>query len=69
MKTQRLSINLSAETASTLQKLKANKGISVTEIVRNAIAVYDFFEEEVSQGRNVQTSNKDGSGKTEIHML
>jgi predicted transcriptional regulator len=46
----RLSININDETAAALQELAKKRGVSVTEIVRRAVSVYKFVEDEVSDG-------------------
>lgn len=66
---QRLSINITPETAKILQDLKADKNMTVTEIVRNAVSVYDFFLSELSEGRSIQTMDKDGSSKRDVIMF
>lgn len=66
---QRLNININEETADTLRKLKVEKGMSTTELVRNAIALYDYLVEEKKAGRKIQTSNSLGKEKHEIVFL
>jgi hypothetical protein len=55
----RLSINLNAETADALRKIAARRGISYTEAVRRAIAVYTFIDDEVQGGAKIATVRGD----------
>ena len=48
----RLSINLSTETAETFKALAGRKGLTITEGIRRAIAVWKFAEDEVAAGND-----------------
>lgn len=53
--TTRLSVNINDETAAALKDLADRRDTSVTEIVRRAVAVYKFVEDEVGQkGKTLQ---------------
>lgn len=53
--TTRLSVNINDETAEALKDLAERRGTSVTEVVRRAVAVYKFVEDEVGlQGKTMQ---------------
>lgn len=56
--TTRLSVNINDETAQALKELATRRGTSVTEIVRRAVAVYKFVEDEVGQGKTLQLVDK-----------
>lgn len=60
MKTVRLSVNLSEEAAKVLRELAERRGISITEAIRRAIAVWRFFEEATDKGETIQVTD----GKT-----
>lgn len=49
----RLEINLSREVAGVLWGWMARKGVSATEAVRRAIAVWNFVETEVADGNRI----------------
>jgi hypothetical protein len=57
----RLSINLSMETAETLKALVDRKGVTITEGIRRAIAVWRFVEDETSRGNQIAVIEKDES--------
>jgi hypothetical protein len=57
----RLSINLSAESAETLRTLIRRKGLTITEGIRRAIAVWKFVEDENSSGNQLAVIEQDGS--------
>lgn len=44
----RLSVNINDETTAALQELAQRRDTSVTEVVRRAVAVYKFLEDQVA---------------------
>jgi predicted DNA-binding helix-hairpin-helix protein len=53
--TTRLSVNINDETAEALKELAARRGTTVTEVVRRAVSVYKFVEDEVGdKGKTMQ---------------
>lgn len=65
----RLSVNLNSETAAALRQIAAERGISATEAVRRAIAVYKFVEDEVQEGRTIQTLDKSSNEVRELVLM
>lgn len=69
----RLNVNLNGETADALKELAASRGISYTEVVRQAISIYDYLSREQDKGRVIRTAKitKSGRGKKikEIRLL
>lgn len=57
----RMSFNLGIESANTFKALIERKSLSITEGIRRAIAVWNFFEEETSKGNQIAVIEKDGS--------
>jgi hypothetical protein len=57
----RLSVNLSLETADVLKSLINRKGLSITEGIRRAIAVWKFVEDETSRGNEIAVIEPDNS--------
>ena len=55
----RLSVNINDETARALKELAERRETSVTDIVRRAVSVYKFVEDEVSEGKTVQLVDRD----------
>lgn len=51
----RLSVNMNPETAAALKSFALKKHLSYTEAVRRAIAIAAYIEEEVEEGRKIQT--------------
>ncbi|MGL5829447.1 MAG: ribbon-helix-helix protein, CopG family [Angustibacter sp.] len=47
----RLSVNINDETEAALKELAAKKGTTVTEIVRRAVSVYKFVDEQTGDGQ------------------
>jgi len=60
-KAVRLSVNISAGTAATFRSLIAAKGVTATEGVRRAIAVWAFCEEETAAGNRLAVIEHDGT--------
>lgn len=50
----RLSVNINDETAKALKELADERGTSITDIVRRAVAVYKFVEDETATGKKLQ---------------
>jgi hypothetical protein len=65
-KLTRLSVNLNAETVTALHDVVALRGLTVTEAVRRAIAVYAFVLLEEERGRVVLTQNARGTETREL---
>jgi hypothetical protein len=57
----RLSVNLSVESAETLRGLTRRKGLTITEGIRRAIAVWRFIEDENNNGNQIAVIEHDGS--------
>lgn len=49
----RLNVNLNAATAAALKRLAEEQGMSLTEVVRRSISVYNFITNEVSAGQKI----------------
>ncbi|MEU3341957.1 ribbon-helix-helix protein, CopG family [Streptomyces sp. NPDC006668] len=64
----RLSININDETADALKRLKSAKGISITEAVRRAVALYDLVDRETGKTGKLQIVD-DGGHTREILLL
>lgn len=67
--TTRLSVNINDETAAALKELAARRDTSVTEIVRRAVAVYKFVEDEVGQGGKSLQLIDANDNVTAVHMV
>ena len=57
----RLSVNLSAETAEIFKSLIERKGLSISEGMRRAIAVWKFLEDEKALGNEIAVVESDES--------
>lgn len=51
----RLSVNMNPETAAALKEFAQSKHLTYTEAIRRAIAIAKYIEDEVQEGRKVQT--------------
>lgn len=65
----RLNVNMNRETASALKALAEKQGISLTEAVRRAIAVFKFVDDEQSDGRKIQTMDAHDQNKRELVLM
>jgi hypothetical protein len=57
----RLSISMSADTASIVREAEQRRDVSVTQIVRQAAALRAWLEEQQLRGNSVRTHRPDGS--------
>ena len=65
----RLNVNLNAETADALKKLAEGSNLSLTEVVRRAISLYNFIEGERKQGHRIQTADPDRGEVRELVLM
>jgi hypothetical protein len=63
----RLSININQESAAALKEITERRGISYTEAIRRAIAIYKLIEDEVASGNKIQI--KEGKVVREVVMI
>lgn len=56
----RLSVNLAVDVAGALKALSTAQGVSVTEGVRRAIALWKLVTEEISKGNRVMVAEGEG---------
>lgn len=70
MSTTRLSVNINSETAQALQDLASRHGTSVTEIVRRAIGVYKFVDDETQKpDTTLQLVSENAKERAIIHLV
>lgn len=55
----RMSVNINKESADALRKICQAKGISYTEAVRRAVAVFDLVYEEDKKGTVIKVGGKE----------
>jgi hypothetical protein len=65
----RLSVLMNAETTDQLRNLKEEKGLSATETVRRAIAVYAFLNDEQNAGKSIHIVNPRKGRYAEMDLL
>ena len=53
MEKRKLTVNLSDEAVTALEAISAQRGVSVTEVLRQAIASEKFLNDEVSKGAKI----------------
>lgn len=59
--TTRLSVNINDETSVALKDLAARRQTTVTEVIRRAVSVYKFVEDEVVDGdKTLKLVQRDG---------
>lgn len=57
----RLTVNIHPKTAAEIRNNAAHEGISQTEVIRRAVALYDLVQAELAEGRVVQVRDGDGN--------
>jgi len=67
--TTRLSVNINDETASALRSMAERRQTTVTEIVRRAVSVYKFVEDEVVDGDKTLKLVAPGGSETVVSMI
>jgi hypothetical protein len=55
--TQRLSVNINDETATALNQLAERDGVTITEVVRKAISIYKFVDDQIQAGKRLQLAD------------
>lgn len=66
----RLNININDETANTLKDLAQDRGTSVTEIVRRAVSVYAYVEDQLSdRSKELQIFDRSNDETTKLALL
>lgn len=63
----RLTVNINPETLAALKDIGERRGISYTETIRRAVAVYKLIEDETAAGRIIQI--RDGNAVREVVLL
>jgi hypothetical protein len=58
--TERINLNISTKTATTLRRLSKQRGTTMTETIRRAVAVLDFLETQLEGGGELQIVEPDG---------
>ena len=64
----KLNININDETDAALKDLAGRRQITVTEVVRRAVSVYKYIEDEVVDG-DAKLKLVKPTGETEIQVL
>jgi hypothetical protein len=65
---QRLSVNINHETVAVLRREAAASETSVTEIIRRAVAVYDWAVKAHRDGQRIVVEHPDGTAQ-QWHLL
>lgn len=65
----RLSVNMNPETAELLKKFAGDKHLSYTEAIRRAIAIAKYIEDEVAEGRKIQTVDPERKDVRELVLM
>ncbi|WP_195849367.1 ribbon-helix-helix protein, CopG family [Arthrobacter sp. AQ5-05] len=65
----RLNVNMNEKTAKELREVAESEGLSITEVVRRAIALYRYVRSETKRGRVISIMDKDGSNRSEIVLM
>jgi predicted transcriptional regulator len=62
----KMNIQLSDELAETVRTLAKKRNTSISDVVRRAISLDKFFEEELSEGNTVILKNKNSDKMREV---
>jgi len=63
----RLTVNINPETKKALEEIAKNRHVTVTEVIRRAVALYAFIEKEIADGNRIQID--DGQKIRELHFF
>ncbi|GAB1695143.1 hypothetical protein [Krasilnikovia sp. M28-CT-15] len=67
--TERLSVNISAATAKDLRHMAKSKAITVTEVIRRAVAVLKLLEEAQAEGAEIHLVRKGENTTRQLHLI
>jgi hypothetical protein len=67
--TTRLSVNMNDQTTADVKELAARRQISVTEVIRRAVSVYKFIEDENAAGSTIRISRRNGEETIIVTLL
>ena len=65
----KLNVNINDETAAALKELADRRQITVTEVVRRAVSVYKFIEDEVVDGDSTLKLVKSDGSETTVAVV
>jgi hypothetical protein len=66
----RLNININDETAATLRDLAQERGTSVTDIVRRAVSVYAYVEDQLAdKSKELQFRDRETDEVTKLALV
>lgn len=65
----RLSVNMNPETAELLKHFASSKHLSYTEAIRRAIAIAKYIDDEVAEGRKIQTTDPERTDVRELVLM
>lgn len=65
----RLSVNMNAETTEQLRRLAYDKDLSYTEVVRRAISIMTFLQNETDADRIIQVVDKERNEVRELVIV
>lgn len=68
-KTSRLSFNLSGELVETLREMAERNDTTMTEVLKRAIAVQRFLDEQKSQGRTILVEDPEAQTQRELVLF
>lgn len=56
----RLNVNINSDAAAAIRDISKKRHISITEVIRRAIAIFQFLEHETATGSKIQLVDKSG---------
>jgi hypothetical protein len=69
MERRTMTLNLTDREMETLEQIAGRKDLSKTQVVRQAIRLYQTIESRIESGEKLYFEDKDKSSKSELMML
>lgn len=67
--TRKISLNLTPEAEKILETLAEQRGMTLSDVVRRALALVAFYEEETSKGGAILVTHDNGKTFERVHLL
>jgi hypothetical protein len=65
----KLSVNLTDEAAEVVRELANRRGVSVSDVIRESIALYRFAADELAKGAQFELTRDDGKTRERVHFV
>lgn len=65
----RLSVNINEDTAEKIRVYRKQRGVSITETIRRAVAILALLNDEVTKDSEILIKSKDGKNVRQLWMI